>query len=110
MPLKSVNKSVKVMPLTLILLSACSWVDLRPEAEAVKVVSAANVAGCQAKGSVQAQTKASVGFYDRSAEALQEELITLARNQAVVLGANRLVPDSVISAQGTQQFRAFLCP
>jgi CRISPR/Cas system type I-B associated protein Csh2 (Cas7 group RAMP superfamily) len=74
-------KNVKFIPLMLIFTAACSWVDLRPGAEAVKVVSAADVTHCQAKGSVQAQTKASVGFYDRSAETLQEELITLARNQ-----------------------------
>ena len=92
------------------LLAGCSWVELRPGAEDVRLVSAAEVVECQFKGSVQAQTRSSVGFYDRSAETLQAELTTLARNQAVVMGANRLVTDSVISSEGSQKFRAFLCP
>lgn len=91
-------------------LSACTWVELKPEAEAVQVVSDAYIDGCVLKGTIQSQTTANVGFVTRSAEALQLELSNLARNQAVVMGANRLVPDSLISPEGSQRFRAYLCP
>lgn len=93
-----------------VLATGCSWVELRPEAVDVSVVTSDAVQACAYKGLVQAQTKASVGFYERSAETIQNELTTLARNQATVLGANRLVPDSVISADGTQRFKSYLCP
>ena len=89
--------------------SACTFVELKPEAESVAVVGQDAVTGCDMRGRVSVRTQASIGFIDRGSEKLQNELATLARNEAVVLGANRLVPDSLISEDGAQQFRAYAC-
>lgn len=104
------RNNLKPLILGTLLMSGCSWVELRPEAVDVSVVTSDAVEQCSYKGIVQAQTKASVGFYERSAETIQKELTTLARNQAAVLGANRLVPDSVINTDGSQRFKSYLCP
>ena len=91
--------------------SGCTWVALTPEAETVRVApNEAAVADCQQVGGVRARTKSRVGFFSRSPEKVAEELATLARNDAVELGANTVLAEAPPSIEGTQRFKAYVCP
>jgi hypothetical protein len=95
----------------LLLASACSWVDLEPEAQAVGVRSTeAEVADCTKRGEINAQTTSSVGFISRNDTKVAVELERLARNRAVALGANTVVPTGPVTAEGTRAYAAYLCP
>ena len=63
-------------------LSACTWVPMAPEASAVHVVSAgAAPAGCDKRGDINVSVKHSVAFYERNALRVRDELETLARTK-----------------------------
>ena len=95
----------------LLLGTACSWVDLEPEAQAVGVRSTeAEVADCTKRGTINAQTTSSVGFVARNDTKVAVELERLARNRAVGLGANTIVPTGPVTAEGTRAYDAYLCP
>ena len=93
----------------LLMLSACTWVKLSKEAEAVSVRQAENINGCKMLGRTTASLKDKIMGLDRDAEKIQAELETLARNAAVDLGGNVVVPSSDIE-NGRQSFDVFACP
>lgn len=95
--------------LTAILFGACTWVDLTPEGRNVTLAGAADVANCQRVGRATARSLDEVIRVDRSARRLQEELLTLARNEAGAMGGNTIVPESVIE-EGSQIFGVYNCP
>ena len=73
--------------------SACTWVPMAPEATAVHVVSAgAAPAGCDKRGDINVSVKHSVAFYERNALRVRDELETLARNEAPGLGGDSVQP------------------
>ena len=91
-------------------LSACTWVPMAPEASAVHVVSAgAAPAGCDKRGDINVSVKHSVAFYERNALRVRDELETLARNKAPSVPANTLQPLGE-PAGGSQNFAAWNCP
>ena len=90
-----------------LLISACTWVQLSDAGAGVTQLAPADAANCEEKGEVSSQTKAKV-VVNRSADAVQEELTVLARNEAARLGANAIVPIGE-PENGTQRFRAYLC-
>ena len=91
--------------------AGCTWVALNPEADGIRVApDAASVADCQQVGGVRARTKASVGFFSRSTEKVALELETLAKNDAVELGANTILAEAPPSIDGVQHFKAYRCP
>ena len=92
---------------SVLLISACSFVQLTDAGANVAQLGAGDVAGCAAKGVVSTQTRARVVF-NRSAGAVQEELTVLARNEAALLGANAIVPVGE-PERGAQRFRAYFC-
>ena len=86
----------------LLTVTACTWVPIEPAGKATRVLPAGPVpAGCIAKGEV--------GFYNRNPLRVQEELETLARNEAPSAGANA-VQAAAAPADGSQRFAAFQCP
>jgi uncharacterized lipoprotein YbaY len=89
------------------LLSSCTWVHMAPGASAVRVVTGPP-AGCQNRGEVEVSVKDSVAFYDRNALRVQEELETLARNEAPGLGADTVQPLGP-PKEGSQRYAAWKC-
>ena len=90
--------------------SACTWVPIESSGKTVRVLPAGAVpSGCQSKGEVVVTVKSKVGFYNRNPLRVQEELETLARNEAPSAGANA-VQASGLPADGCQRFLAFQCP
>ena len=69
--------------------AACTWVPIEQSGKSVQVLPAGPVpAGCQQQGEVVVSVKSKVGFYNRNPLRVQEELETLARNEAPSAGAN----------------------
>ena len=90
-----------------LLMSSCTFVQLSDAGAGVVQLGAGDVANCKTMGEVSSQTQARV-IVNRGKEAIAEELIVLARNEAARLGANAIVPIGE-PENGTQRFRAFLC-
>ncbi len=89
--------------------AACTWVPIEPEGKSVRVLPVGAVpAGCQQKGEVVVSVKSAVGFYNRNPLRVQEELETLARNEAPGAGANAVQAQGQ-PEQGSQRFTAYRC-
>jgi hypothetical protein len=72
--------------------AACQWVPLTPAGKQVRVVSAADVAGCKEIATVTGKTTVTVGPLARDEAKVAREVETLARNEAASSGANAIVP------------------
>jgi hypothetical protein len=94
----------------LLTLAACgnSWVQVTPEGRNVQVATAAQVGGCTRVGTANVNALDNIGFVQRGANRLQEELVSLARNEGGRLGGNRVVPESTIN-DGRQTFGVYRC-
>ena len=90
--------------------AACTWVPIESGGKAVRVLPAGPVApGCVTKSDIEVTVTNKVGFYNRNPLRVQEELETLARNEAPSAGANA-VQAAAAPADGSQRFAAFQCP
>jgi len=91
-------------------LGACSssWVQVTPEGQGVRVATTQDIASCTRVGTANVNALDNIGFVQRGAARLQEELISLARNEGGRLGGNRVVPESTIE-DGRQTFGVFRC-
>ncbi len=103
-------KSIKLTTLVVssLIMSACTWVTLTEEGEKVRVLSAEEVVKCKLVGQTTATTKSKVAGVDRHNNAVDHELTSLARNAAVNLGGDTVVPASDIDA-GSQTFKVYRC-
>lgn len=101
--------NIKLMALLPILaLSACTWVKSEPGAFDVNLKKPEEVAACKKLGNATTRTKASFGL-NRNADKVAIELLTLARNEAVKMGGNAVVPTGQVMG-GTQSFAIYSCP
>ncbi|WP_425493724.1 DUF4156 domain-containing protein [Noviluteimonas lactosilytica] len=98
---------VAIAALATCTLSACTWVHMAPGAKEVTVVNG-QPAGCEKRGEVEVSVKDSVAFYDRNPLRVQEELETLARNEAPGMGADTVQPLAP-PHDGGQRFAAWKC-
>lgn len=88
--------------------AACTWVELKPQAEKVRVLSPYEVGRCRLLGNVTSNTAASIGFIVRSKSAVQEELHRLARNHAAGMGGDTVVAKGPM-LEGEQSFNVYRC-
>lgn len=91
-----------------LLLTACTWVKVSPEAQEVVVVPGNRVTGCQRIGVVSSSVKATIMAISRDSTKVRNELDDLARGQAVAIGANTLVRESINEGKG--RYVAYKCP
>ena len=98
-----------VVALFLSVLTACNWVDVSSEGQAVRLVEEDAVNNCERVGRTRSQTTDRVLFVDRNRDKLREELVSLARNEAAQLGGNRIVAESEV-VDGRQSFGVYRCP
>jgi len=92
-----------------LLLSACTWVQMAPEAGGVRVLTpGAAPADCEKRGEVTVSVKDSVAFYERNALRVRDELETMARNEAPGIQANAVQPLGD-PTDGAQRFAAYRC-
>ena len=104
------NKSLFVLTsvLLLSLITACTWVKLSTEGHDVSVVSEDEVKDCKLKGQTTVNLKSTIAGLDRSRKKVKLELRTLARNSAVNIGGDTVVPASEIK-KGKQTFNVYVC-
>ena len=88
-------------------LNACTFVHMAPGARAVQVLASAP-ASCEKRGEVLVGVQDKVGFYERSAVQVRDELETLARNEAPGLGADSISPLGPPAA-GEQRWAMWRC-
>ena len=104
--------AMRLLLLSVLTLSAtaCTWVPIEPVGKTVRVLPTGAVpAACQTKGEVVVTVKSKVAFYNRNPLRVQEELETLARNEAPSASANAVQAVGQ-PAEGSQRFLAFQCP
>lgn len=70
---------------------ASSLIDVRKGSDQVPLVEASQVGNCQSKGEINVSVLAEVGFISRSVEAVEANLLQLARNGAVDSGGDTVV-------------------
>jgi len=97
-----------VLAALLPVLSACTWVELSPQANVIKVIPADAPNSCQKLGEVAVSVKDRVAFYQRNDVKVRDELETLARNEAMSLQADTIQPMTQ-PTDGEQRFGAYRC-
>ncbi len=89
--------------------SACTWVKLEPEGQATRVAGEAeDLSYCEKRGGITVSVKSSVGVIERNALKVQDELETMARNEALSMAADTVRADDV-PLYGEQRFTAYSC-
>jgi len=91
-----------------ITLTACTWVELTPEGEKVRLLSMSEVKSCKKMGKTTVSLKDKIAGFDRDREKVQKELEALARNSAVDLNGDTIVQASEIK-DGNQTFHVYRC-
>ena len=74
-------------------LSGCAsnLIDVRTGSQQVTLLNTSQVTGCQSRGKVNVSVLANIGFINRSAEAIDGNLLQLARNEAVDSNGDSIV-------------------
>lgn len=101
-------RSLLFPALPLIILTACTWVKPEEGGENVQLRSSANIGSCDKKGITEVKTLSRVAFVNRGSGKVASELVTLAQNEAVILGGNAVVPVSKVR-DGSQRFAVYHC-
>ncbi len=102
-------KNFLLVAIAAIALTGCTWVQLTAEGENVSLAGVDVIGNCERIGRATAKTLGKIVAVERGGGRLQEELLTLARNEAGRLGGNTVVPESLIN-DGEQDFGVYNCP
>lgn len=87
---------------------ATHMVDERQGSERVSLADANQVANCEHRGKIRVSVVAEVGFITRSAEAVETNLLQLARNGAIDDGGDTVVKKDS-SKYGERTFDIYKC-
>ena len=102
---------ITTIMLSLILgLGACAshLIDVRHGSERVSLADANQVVSCESKGTITVSVLTEVGLFTRSVEAVEANLLQLARNGAVDNGGDTLVKRDT-SKYGERTFDIYKC-
>ncbi|NHO68035.1 DUF4156 domain-containing protein [Aestuariicella hydrocarbonica] len=103
------RRVVRCIPLlTIMTVSACTWVKTAPGADQVALKNAQDVVACKYLGTATGKTKDSLVF-KRNSDKVATEVLTLARNEAFSQGGNAVVPKGGV-VNGVQTFAIYQCP
>jgi hypothetical protein len=89
-------------------LSACTWVKPTDAGQNVRLASYNQVSQCKKLGKATVSVLDKVGFISRSADKVDQELKTLARNSAAEMGGDTIVAVGTVSG-GEQPFDVYQC-
>lgn len=84
-------------------------IKVKEGADLVKLVESSDVSSCEDKGVVTVSVLTKVGFFSRSVEAVEDNLVKLARNSALDVGGNAIVKGEMPEF-GKRSFSVFHCP
>jgi len=97
-----------MMPLTIISLPACTWVEATKDSQQVTLVKDFNVKNCLKLGTTNVIGTYKVGIITREDETVTEELVTIARNRAAELGGDSIVAKGP-AIEGKMSFDVYRC-
>lgn len=108
--LSPTQRNLLLFSLVLWLFTGCAseLIDVRPGSQLIPVLPSAQVANCQFKGNTTVSVLAQVGYLSRSVEAIDADLLQLARNAALDAGGNALVKGDRPEL-GKQVFAVYRC-
>ncbi len=86
----------------------CAWVSPNMDSQWVTLVKPQAIANCQQIGETRSKTLTKVVLVGRSAQKQQNELITLAKNQAAVMSGDTIVAKGDMK-DGEQTFKVYDC-
>jgi hypothetical protein len=89
-------------------LSACTFVQIQPGGQAIRVVAKDQTLTCERRGEIVVSVKDRLGPLDRNELRVRDELEVLARNEAPGLGADTVQPLNE-PLDGEQRWAAFRC-
>lgn len=89
--------------------AGCTWVKPTEGAQGVRVGMTSEVARCKKIGATHAKTSPKVAFFARSRTKVDQELDTLARNEAAEMGGDTIVPQGPTSSEGRRSFDVYRC-
>ena len=104
----SLQKSSLVAVCALLASCASSMIAVRPGSESVAVWDANQVTQCQTRGSINVSVLSEVGIFTRSADAVEGNLLQLARNGAVDAHADTVVKGNS-ATYGKRTFDLYKC-
>lgn len=89
--------------------TGCAWVRLDEGGENVRVVTAADVASCEAIGKTHSKTSQRAWIFARNPRKIDEEVEFLARNEAANMGGNTIVPQAPTTKDGRRSYDVYRC-
>jgi hypothetical protein len=89
-------------------LTACTFVQIQPGGQAIRVVAAGQALTCEKRGEIGVSVKDRLGPLERDELKVRDELEVLARNEAPGLGADT-VQAMGEPMDGEQRFAAYRC-
>lgn len=87
---------------------ASNLIEVRQGSDRVSLADASQVGSCQSKGEINVSVLAEYGFINRSVEAVEANLLQLARNGAVDAGGDTVVKGNS-PAYGKRTFAIYKC-
>jgi hypothetical protein len=101
---------LKALAVSIVILmtASCSWVELTAEGEKVRVLTSAEVTKCKLLGKTTAIVTDTVGGVRRHDAQILSELAIVARNAAINLDGDTVVPVGEENA-GKQLFEVYRC-
>lgn len=91
-----------------LLATACTLVPVTPGSEKVTLVKPEHIAHCTNLGSTEVGVMDKAGIIARAPESVEEDLVKLAKNSAVGMGGDSIVPASKV-VNGKQTYNVYKC-
>ena len=101
-------KTIITMVVYLTFASGCAWVSPNVDSQWVALVKPQAALACKQIGETTSKTLTKVVLVGRSLEKQQNELITLAKNQAAVMSGDTIVAKGEVK-DGEQTFKVYDC-
>ncbi|WP_020410419.1 DUF4156 domain-containing protein [Hahella ganghwensis] len=102
------NKLKSLSILATLALASCATVKPTPGSENVRLITDGQAAQCERLGTASAQVLDEVVFLPRGAGPMADELLALAKNEAVKMGGNAVATAGEI-IDGTREFVVYNC-
>ena len=87
---------------------ASQLIEVKQGSDRVSVADANQVASCDSKGKATVSVLTKVGFISRSVDAVEDNLLQLARNSALDIGGDTIVKDEMPEF-GKRTFAIYKC-
>lgn len=88
--------------------SSCAWVKPTEAGAQVELITPAEAHACAKKGATTSKTLGSIVFIPRNEDKIASELVTLAKNEAVIMGGDSLVAGAKPS-RSEREFLIYRC-